>query len=40
LQDNTFAGIGAGTVVVLCMNPLNLLKVKFQVSTGVSVDIT
>ncbi|KAI9449517.1 mitochondrial FAD carrier protein [Lactarius psammicola] len=25
--------LGAGTVAVLCMNPLDLLKVKFQVST-------
>jgi hypothetical protein len=33
LQDHAFAGIGAGTVAVLCMNPLDLLKVKFQVST-------
>ena len=32
-QDHPFAGIGAGTVAVLCMNPLDLLKVKFQVST-------
>jgi solute carrier family 25 folate transporter 32 len=32
-QDHAFAGIGAGTVAVLCMNPLDLLKVKFQVST-------
>ncbi|KAH8978824.1 mitochondrial carrier domain-containing protein [Lactarius akahatsu] len=31
--DYAFAGIGAGTVAVLCMNPLDLLKVKFQVST-------
>jgi solute carrier family 25 folate transporter 32 len=34
-QDHAFAGIGAGTVAVLCMNPLDLLKVKFQVSTSV-----
>ena len=33
MQDHAFAGIGAGTVAVLCMNPLDLLKVKFQVST-------
>ena len=33
IQDHAFAGIGAGTVAVLCMNPLDLLKVKFQVST-------
>jgi hypothetical protein len=33
LQDHAFAGIGAGTAAVLCMNPLDLLKVKFQVST-------
>ncbi|KAF8491310.1 mitochondrial carrier domain-containing protein [Russula emetica] len=32
-QDHAFAGIGAGTAAVLCMNPLDLLKVKFQVST-------
>jgi len=32
--DHAFAGIGAGTVAVLCMNPLDLLKVKFQVSTS------
>ncbi|KAN0134115.1 mitochondrial fad carrier protein [Lactarius tabidus] len=32
-QDHAFAGIGAGTVAVLCMNPLDLLDVKFQVST-------
>ncbi|EJD54127.1 mitochondrial FAD carrier protein [Auricularia subglabra TFB-10046 SS5] len=31
--DHAFAGIGAGTVAVLCMQPLDLLKVKFQVST-------
>ncbi|KAH9171558.1 mitochondrial carrier domain-containing protein, partial [Lactarius sanguifluus] len=31
--DHVFAGIGAGTVAVLCMNPLDLLNVKFQVST-------
>ncbi|KAI0253450.1 mitochondrial carrier domain-containing protein, partial [Lactifluus subvellereus] len=31
--DHAFAGIGAGTAAVLCMNPLDLLKVKFQVST-------
>jgi solute carrier family 25 folate transporter 32 len=32
-QDHAFAGISAGTVAVLCMNTLDLLKVKFQVST-------
>lgn len=32
-QDRVFAGIGTGTVSVLCMNPFDLLKVKFQVST-------
>ncbi|KAH9019579.1 mitochondrial FAD carrier protein [Lactarius deliciosus] len=31
--DHAFAGIGAGTVAVLCMNRLDPLKVKFQVST-------
>ncbi|KAJ3553955.1 hypothetical protein NM688_g3349 [Phlebia brevispora] len=30
--DHAFAGIGAGIVAVLCMNPLDLLKVKFQVA--------
>jgi solute carrier family 25 folate transporter 32 len=35
-QDHAFAGIGAGTAAVLCMNPLDLLKVKFQVSTRAS----
>ncbi|KAN0116440.1 mitochondrial carrier [Russula decolorans] len=35
--DHAFAGIGAGTVAVLCMNPLDLLKVKFQVSTRAPV---
>ncbi len=34
-QDHSFrvARIGAGTVAVLCMNPLGLLEVKFQVPT-------
>ncbi|TCD69762.1 hypothetical protein EIP91_006298 [Steccherinum ochraceum] len=31
--DHAFAGIGAGVVAVLCMHPLDLLKVKFQVAT-------
>ncbi|KAF8308829.1 mitochondrial carrier [Clavulina sp. PMI_390] len=31
--DHAFAGIGAGTVAVLCMQPLDLLKVQFQVMT-------
>ncbi|KDQ12721.1 hypothetical protein BOTBODRAFT_34180 [Botryobasidium botryosum FD-172 SS1] len=31
--DHAFAGIGAGTVAVLCMHPLDLLKVQFQVAT-------
>nr|GAT46160.1 predicted protein [Mycena chlorophos] len=31
--DHAVAGIGAGTVAVLCMNPLDLLKVKYQVAT-------
>ncbi|KAJ7087294.1 mitochondrial carrier domain-containing protein [Mycena belliarum] len=31
--DHAAAGIGAGTVAVLCMNPLDLLKVKLQVAT-------
>lgn len=32
-QDHAVAGIGAGTVAVLCMHPLDLLKVKLQTST-------
>ncbi|KAF8529248.1 mitochondrial FAD carrier protein [Hysterangium stoloniferum] len=32
--DHAVAGIGAGTVAVLCMHPLDLLKVKLQVSTA------
>ncbi|KAI0786496.1 mitochondrial carrier domain-containing protein [Abortiporus biennis] len=31
--DHAFAGIGAGIVAVLCMHPLDLLKVKYQVAT-------
>ncbi|KAF9264738.1 mitochondrial carrier [Marasmius fiardii PR-910] len=31
--DHAAAGLGAGVVATLCMNPLDLLKVKFQVST-------
>ncbi|KAH8102804.1 mitochondrial FAD carrier protein [Phellopilus nigrolimitatus] len=31
--DHAAAGIGAGTVAVLCMHPLDLLKVQFQTST-------
>ncbi|KAF8511165.1 mitochondrial FAD carrier protein [Gautieria morchelliformis] len=31
--DHAAAGIGAGTVAVLCMHPLDLLKVKLQVAT-------
>jgi len=33
VQDHAFAGLGAGVVAVLCMHPLDLLKVKFQVAT-------
>lgn len=32
-QDHAAAGIGAGVIAVLCMNPLDLLKVKLQVAT-------
>ncbi|KII96037.1 hypothetical protein PLICRDRAFT_48959 [Plicaturopsis crispa FD-325 SS-3] len=32
--DHAAAGIGAGVVAVLCMHPLDLLKVKFQVATS------
>lgn len=28
------AGLGAGIVNTLCMNPLDMLKVKFQVATS------
>ncbi|KAH9950169.1 mitochondrial FAD carrier protein [Amylocystis lapponica] len=31
--DHAFAGLGAGVVAVLCMHPLDLLKVKLQVAT-------
>lgn len=32
--DHAAAGLGAGVVAVLCMHPLDLLKVKFQVATS------
>jgi solute carrier family 25 folate transporter 32 len=32
--DHAVAGIGAGTATVLCVHPLDLLKVKFQVATA------
>ncbi|KAG9317081.1 mitochondrial carrier domain-containing protein [Chiua virens] len=32
--DHAVAGLGAGVVAVLCMHPLDLLKVKLQVSTS------
>jgi solute carrier family 25 folate transporter 32 len=32
--DHAFAGIGAGAVAVLFMHPLDLVKVKFQISTA------
>ncbi|KZS92614.1 mitochondrial carrier [Sistotremastrum niveocremeum HHB9708] len=31
--DHAAAGLGAATVAVLCMHPLDLLKIKFQVAT-------
>lgn len=31
--DHAFAGLGAGVVAVLCMHPLDLLKVRYQIST-------
>ncbi|KAJ3977392.1 mitochondrial carrier domain-containing protein [Lentinula raphanica] len=34
--DHAAAGLGAGVVSTLCMNPLDLLKVKFQVATSTS----
>lgn len=30
--DHAFAGIGAGTAAVLCMQPLDILKVQLQVA--------
>lgn len=33
-QDHAVAGLGAGVVTTLCLNPLDLLKIKFQVDTG------
>lgn len=33
IQDHAAAGLGAGIATTLCMNPLDLLKVKFQVTT-------
>jgi Mitochondrial carrier protein len=32
-QDHPFSGIEAGMVAALCINPLDLLKVRYQVST-------
>ncbi|KAJ3570168.1 hypothetical protein NP233_g4585 [Leucocoprinus birnbaumii] len=32
--DHAVAGLGAGVVTTLCLNPLDLLKIKFQVNTG------
>ncbi|KAF8629595.1 hypothetical protein AX15_003341 [Amanita polypyramis BW_CC] len=32
--DHAAAGIGAGVATTLCMNPLDLLKIKFQVTTS------
>ena len=33
-QDQAICGIGAGIASTFCMQPLDLLKVKFQVATG------
>ncbi|KAK7054949.1 mitochondrial FAD carrier protein flx1 [Paramarasmius palmivorus] len=33
MTDHAAAGLGAGVVATLCMNPLDMLKVKFQVAT-------
>ncbi|KAG8699323.1 hypothetical protein FRC09_006685, partial [Ceratobasidium sp. 395] len=35
--DHAVAGIGAGTVAVLCVQPLDLLRVQFQVATSAPV---
>lgn len=32
--DHAFAGIGAGAVATVCMNPLDLVKTRFQVDTS------
>ena len=32
--DQSVAGLGAGIISTLCMHPLDLIKVKFQVATG------
>lgn len=32
--DHAVAGLGAGVATTLCMNPLDLLKIKFQVDTS------
>ena len=40
IQDHAAAGLGAGVVTTLCLNPLDLLKIKLQVTThnpGVSI---
>lgn len=34
--DQSVAGLGAGIISTLCMHPLDLIKVKFQVATGPS----
>ena len=34
LQDHAAAGLGAGVAAVLCMHPLDLLKIQLQVSTS------
>lgn len=31
--DHAFAGMAAGTIATLCMNPLDLIKTRFQVNT-------
>lgn len=32
--DHAFAGMAAGTISTLCMNPLDLVKTRFQVNTS------
>ncbi|WFD03202.1 mitochondrial FAD carrier protein flx1 [Malassezia obtusa] len=32
--DHAVAGMAAGTIATLCMNPLDLVKTRFQVNTG------
>ncbi|PWN19233.1 mitochondrial carrier, partial [Microstroma glucosiphilum] len=37
--DHAFAGITAGAIATVCMNPLDLIKTQFQVDTGTSFNV-